>query len=194
MTDGWRDDDGAPGARRPYRYRGRRGSRRLPSRPEAVGSLLERLLTRRQLKGPLRIYRIQAAWRDLVGEPAAGRSFPLSLEKERLVVGVADSTWLQELTFLKASILHRVRELVGPDAVSELYLRVQPGASTPKELRPSPAPPEPLDPEEELRRRPLAPAVAEALTRFEEDLERVSNPDLRRSIRRAFIRQLLSQP
>lgn len=141
----------------------------------------------------MRIFQIRAAWHGLVGAVAAGRSHPTSLDRGRLLVGVADSSWLQELTYLKAPILEKIQALVGAEAVTELRFHVRPGARTlpPSALGRGTA--ELPDPEEELRRRPLAPAVADALTRFEEDLERVQNPELRRSIRRAYIRHLLRQ-
>jgi hypothetical protein len=100
---------------------------------------------------------------------------------------------MQELTFLKGMVLERVRALLGSGVVAGLRFRVQPGVHTPEPQRTALAEPERVDPEEELRRRPLAPDVAEALSRLEEDLERVANPDLRRSIRRAFVKHLLDQ-
>lgn len=182
-----------PGRAYGRRVFGRRPRRGI-SRPELVGELLDRLLERRRFKGPMRIHRIRSAWWDMVGAMAAGRSNPASLEKGRLVVAVADSNWLQELTYLKQVILERVRAVVGEEAVTDVHFRVQPGAATPQDPGDHLDEEDQTDPEEELRKRPLAPEVASALSQLEDDLERVTDPDLRRAIRRAFIRHILRAP
>jgi len=158
-----------------------------------VGALLDRLLARRHLKAPLRIYRVRAAWPELVGSLMAGHSCPTSLQHECLNVAVSDSVWLQEMSYLKGAVLVRTQELLGEECrVEELRFRVKTGASClPGEWRRRKRADE--DPEQELRRRPLAPAVAEELSAFEEHLDGVPNPDLRRSIRRAYIRHLLKE-
>ena len=160
--------------------------RKVPRRPEPVARLLEQLLERRRLVKPLRIYRIRQQWAQLVGEATAARSWPVSLRQGVLSVNVADSTWHQELVFLKADILARLQDAIGADAVSEIRFFVRQGASSPSEPAP-PAPP-PAPPE-----RPMAPEVAKALDAFERELDQVADPDLRRAIRRAFVEDLLKE-
>jgi predicted nucleic acid-binding Zn ribbon protein len=154
-----------------------------------VGKLLDELLQRRNLREPLRIYEIQRRWPSLVGAPTAARTWPTSLlQRGVLVVHVADSTWVQELTYLKAEILAKIQAVVSPEAVTELRFYVSAGASSPEG---EPSTGSGADPAEKPAERPLAPDVAAALDAFENELDSIKDPDLRRSIRRAFVEHLL---
>ena len=172
-----------------YRRPWRRRPKRPPSHPQPVGKLLGELLQRRHLHEPLRIYELQRRWPELVGSTTAARSWPASLRQGVLVIHVADSTWVQELSYLKAQLLAKVQSVVSAEAVTKLRFYVKAGAAVPAE------PPEELqaptdgDPLE----RPLAPDVAKALDAFENELDTIGDPDLRRSIRRAFVEHLLRQ-
>lgn len=53
------------------------------------------------------------AWRRLVGEPLARRSFVYRLEHETLLVGVENNVWMQELVLLKQDLLQRLNRLPG---------------------------------------------------------------------------------
>jgi Dna[CI] antecedent, DciA len=176
---------------RPWYQRPRR-LKRPKSRPLPVGGILDNLFRRHNLTRDLWIYEIQRCWPSLVGDTTARRCWPVSLQKGVLVVHVADSTWVQELTYLKAQLLKKVQTAVTPEAVTALRFYVRAGAS-------SPPPEPPLDPSaegapnEDPTARPLAPNVAAALDAFENDLDEVEDPDLRRSIRRAFVEHLLRQ-
>lgn len=164
--------------------------KRPKSYPQPVGKLLDEMLQRRKLSKPLRIFEIQRQWSSLVGASTAGRSWPTSLREGVLTVHVADSAWIQELTYLKAQILAKIQTVVPADAVTELRFYVRAGASAP-ELKPSPG--SSRESVEELLKRPLAPEVAAALSDFENELDSIGDPDLRKSIRRAFVEHLLRQ-
>lgn len=172
-----------------YGRRRRRRPKRPPSSPKLVGKLLGELLRSRNLDEPLRIYEIQRRWRELVGATTAARSWPASLRQGVLVVHVADSTWVQELSYLKAQLLQKVQSVVSAEAVSALRFYVRAGAAAP------PAPPAeaPLEPDGDPLERPLAPEVSRALDAFENELDEIGDPVLRRSIRRAFVEHLLRQ-
>jgi len=155
-----------------------------------VSKLLDELLHRRGLAEPLRIYEIQRRWPSLVGAGTAARSWPTSLRQGVLVIHVADSTWVQELTYLKVQLLEKIRTVVPPDAVTELRFFVRAGASCPP---PEPPPGAGTEPSQSTVERPLAPHVAATLDAFENELDQIEDPDLRRSIRRAFVEHLLRQ-
>jgi hypothetical protein len=155
-----------------------------------VGRLLEEFLERQQLDSGVLFYRIREIWRDVVGPVSAARSVPVSLRDHTLTVAVADSAWLQELSYLKGDFLQRIQRRVGEEAVQGLRFVVRPGAATPEpqeEPRESPGADE--------AERPLPPEVTRALDAFEDQLDTVEDPDLRRSIRKAFLADLLrAQP
>jgi hypothetical protein len=69
---------------------------------------------------------IWARWGSIVGERISSRAIPQALRGKTLVVGVANSAWLQELSYLKATLLDRLAEAVGPAAVREIKLVLDP--------------------------------------------------------------------
>jgi len=172
-----------------YRRPGRPGRPKRPkSHPLPVGKVLGDLLRRRNLTEPLRIFELQRRWPSLVGAAAAARTWPTSLRQGLLVIHVADSTWVQELTYLKAELLTKIQSALTPEAVTEVRFYVREGASSPQpELPTGPD----TESAEDPTQRPLAPEVSAALDAFENDLDQIQDPDLRRSIRRAFVEHLL---
>ena len=56
----------------------------------------------------------------------ARRSEPAGLYRERLVVHVESSAWLNELQFVKAVLLERLQALAPAAGVTEIVLRIGP--------------------------------------------------------------------
>lgn len=106
-----------------------------------MGTVLRQILHQRHYAGHMRIHEIHRAWPRIVGPLLAGRSAPLSLRSGRLTIGVSDSVWLQELSFLRAEILEQVRAclatLGGEEGgakfavVEDVRFRLVPGAGEP---------------------------------------------------------------
>jgi hypothetical protein len=116
-----------------------------------------------------------ARWGAVVGPEMYRRSFPLSLRGTTLVVGVSSSPWLQELSFLKAAIVDRIAEEIGPGVVAEITLVLDPtlaaeeaGRSRGPKARREPGPAPPLAPE------------------LRADLARIEDPELRNALERAI--------
>jgi len=63
---------------------------------------------------------IWARWLAIVGSETYKRSFPKSFRGTTLIVGVANSTWMQELSFLERSLLDRLEEEVGAGVVKKI--------------------------------------------------------------------------
>ena len=63
---------------------------------------------------------IWARWTSIVGERVARRAVPKSIRGRLLIVGVASSSWLQELTYLKPTLLDRFAEEVGAAVVQDI--------------------------------------------------------------------------
>ncbi len=149
---------------------------------------MQELLGRHRLLGPMRLYQIQHLWPSLVGHTTAARTWPTSLHDGRLVVHAADSTWVQELTFMKADLLQKIGAVLPPGSVSDLRLYVREGASAPQPGPPGGSADSSADHPPSL---PSPAEVARALDELEQRLEGVRDPELRRSIRRAFLEHLL---
>jgi predicted nucleic acid-binding Zn ribbon protein len=69
---------------------------------------------------------IWANWPTIVGQEVSSRAVPRSFNGKTLVVAVASSSWLQELSFLKAELLERLADAVGPGVVRDIRLVLDP--------------------------------------------------------------------
>ncbi|MCP4605533.1 MAG: DUF721 domain-containing protein [Proteobacteria bacterium] len=65
---------------------------------------------------------IWARWCEIVGEDLAQRVIPRILIAGTLTVAVANSSWMQQLTYLKPTLLDRFAEEVGPNVVKDIRL------------------------------------------------------------------------
>ncbi|MFH0901746.1 MAG: DUF721 domain-containing protein [Pseudomonadota bacterium] len=75
-----------------------------------LGQLVAAILKRYGVVEPLQEARIMRAWKSAVGEQIAARAWPERLKGHVLTVGVANSTWVQELSFLKQQIISRLNQ------------------------------------------------------------------------------------
>ncbi|MBK6848872.1 MAG: DUF721 domain-containing protein [Proteobacteria bacterium] len=74
-----------------------------------VAQALRRLVSRRGIEMPLRQHAVAARWAELVGARIAAHCWPLDLRDGALTVAVADSSWLHQLSFLRAELVVRIR-------------------------------------------------------------------------------------
>ena len=102
---------------------------------------------------------IWSRWSDIVGPELAKRVMPEGMRGKTLILAVKSSAWMQELSFLKAKLIERLAEEIGPGVVREIRMVLDPELP----VRPSlaPLPPPPLR-EDDL---PLPPEIAAAVDR-----------------------------
>ena len=92
----------------------------------SIADVLGELAARRGLVGVRRACRCEAAWREAAGDQAARFSRPGAIRRGRLEVTVANSTWLQELSFRKQQLLTTLAELLPDERIGDLRFRVGP--------------------------------------------------------------------
>ena len=98
-------------------------SRRPPVEPQPAADLVRAVLKRRGVIDDVRGHRLVTEWHKLVGERIAERAWPDRLEHGILSVRVANSAWLNELSFLKAALLKQIGDALGDSSlVTELRL------------------------------------------------------------------------
>lgn len=85
-----------------------------------VGRVIEGLTGREKLGEE----EIEAAWRHAAGEAAARHSKPVSFKKASLLVHVASSSWLYELTVRKKEIVRILESELKGKKVKELRFRI----------------------------------------------------------------------
>ena len=98
---------------------------RHKSRPQAIGELLDRVLSDLGAGETARAVRIAERWQGVVGADVAAHSRPVAIRQEVLEVEVDSSVWCQELQLRTPEILAALRDGVGDDAPARLWLRLR---------------------------------------------------------------------
>ena len=82
--------------------------------------------------------RLQQEWEGLVGQTIAKHSYPESIRYKKLNLVADNSIWLQQLMFLKATILEAIHSILPDLALTDIILRI--GSIPPKRPAISPTP------------------------------------------------------
>jgi len=69
---------------------------------------------------------IWGVWKDAVGKGIAEHAHPVWIKNGCLRVNVTDSIWLQELEYVKETIIEKVNGKLGRNAVQRIDLRFGP--------------------------------------------------------------------
>ncbi|HJR88252.1 MAG TPA: DUF721 domain-containing protein [Acidimicrobiia bacterium] len=92
----------------------------MSGKPEALDSVLSRILGNLGLPPPDLLPRLQQSWDDLAGPPWAGQSSPLLLRRGELVVESASSQLVSILRYASGELLRRLDEELGPGRVDTI--------------------------------------------------------------------------
>ena len=68
--------------------------------------------------------RLQQEWEGLVGQTIAKHSYPESIRYKKLNLVADNSIWLQQLMFLKATILEAIHSVLPDLALTDIILRI----------------------------------------------------------------------
>ncbi len=92
--------------------------------PRPLTEVLDQVLASLGVPSGDVVVKISAHWTDLLGAEVAPHVTPLSVEHGRLTM-VADSpAWASHLRWAEADLLRRLTDLIGPDIVTAVVLRV----------------------------------------------------------------------
>lgn len=91
---------------------------------DSFGAILSGLAKRLGLETRLLELRLQHDWHDIIGEPIASHTWPTQIRFKKLYLVVQNSVWLQQLTFLKPTLLAKLRDAAGTELIGEIVLRV----------------------------------------------------------------------
>ena len=143
-------------------------------KPQPIYSILDKALKTLEIDVPLKTYSIVGAWNEIVGEPVAGHSQPRSIRNQILFVDVTHPTWMQQLQFLKSTLLDQVNAFLGEPLIQDIRFKV--GKVSPTQ----PASPKTLSMEDE-------PLDQETLSRIENLLQKIDDREVRRGLREVLI-------
>ncbi len=102
------------------------GRQRHLGGPQRIADALSRLMARRGYARIQAASELDAAWSGAVGDPLAGQSRPGNLRRGVLDVTVGNSAVMQELTFIKRTILKELERMVPEQKIRDLRFRVGP--------------------------------------------------------------------
>jgi len=95
--------------------------------PRALGDSLGIVARHLGAPPPEALARLFQHWEQLVGATVAAHARPVSLVRGTLLVAVDQPGWAAQLGWLQDDLLRRLAEVLGPDLVTELVVRVRPG-------------------------------------------------------------------
>ncbi|WP_236685565.1 DUF721 domain-containing protein [Geobacter pickeringii] len=148
-------------------------------RPRAVADLLADALRGKPAEKRLKEGRIWLHWEGAVGPQIAGHARPVSFRDGVLTVAVASAPWMQELNFLKRTLVERLNILIGEPVVREIFLKT---GKIDKPQPPAPSPP------------PLRELTVQELDRVATEAAAIDDPDLRAAFSRLMSRHLALTP
>ena len=144
-------------------------------KPQLLRSVLEKTLKTLEIDVPLKTYTILGAWNEIVGESVAVHSQPRSIRNRILFIDVSHPTWMQQLQFLKPTLLEKVNTFLGEPLIQDIRFKL--GKISPT----IPAPPKTPS----LKDEKLDKAT---LNRIESIVQKIDDKDLRKGVRDVLMR------
>jgi len=92
--------------------------------PEKIYSILERVLSGLNLGIKAKQFEIWEVWDSVVGEHIARHAQPNQIRNMVLWTVVSSSTWMQQLGFMKKTIVDRLNERIGEEVVKDIRFRM----------------------------------------------------------------------
>lgn len=153
-------------------------SRRRPGEDstemERLGDILDRTVRRLPLRQRLEDYAIWEIWDDTMGPAVARNAQPEKFRNGTLFVKVRAPAWMQQLQYMKDMMMEKLNQRLEREVVTNIFFVVG-------EIPPEP-PPEPAG---------ASPPAAVDVTRLpEHELDRIEDPELRRSLRDLLLNHL----
>jgi hypothetical protein len=93
-------------------------------RPQKIRSILEDTIRALEIDVQLKTYSILGAWGEIVGESVAEHSQPRSIRNRILFLDVSHSTWMQQLQFLKPTLLEKVNNFLGEPLIQDIRFKL----------------------------------------------------------------------
>jgi hypothetical protein len=144
-------------------------------RPQPIHSILEKTLKGLEIDLPIRTYSILRAWKEIVGEAVAGQTQPRAVRNRILFIDVSHSTWIQQLQFLKPTLLEKINAFLGEAHIQDIRFKL--GKIAP--IHPAHAKPH------VWREEDLDEGI---LKRIENIIQKIDDEEVRRSLRDFLIK------
>lgn len=93
-------------------------------KPQPIRSILAQTIKCLEIDVPLRTYSILETWNEIVGDSVADHSRPRSVRNRILFIDVAHPTWMQQLQFLKPTLLEKVNAFLGESLIRDIRFKL----------------------------------------------------------------------
>lgn len=101
---------------------------RKKKRPEKLGDLMDKLLTKKGISERVAQASVIPDWRSLVGPQIAKVTEPLSVTRQgTLFVAVTTNAWMTELSLMEPELLRRLNERTGSLSIKRIRWQIQRG-------------------------------------------------------------------
>lgn len=94
------------------------------AKPKHIGSILDGTLRALEIDGSLKAYSIWGAWKEIVGESVALHAQPRSIRNRILFIDVSHSTWIQQLQFLKSTLIEKINSYLGESLIEDIRFKL----------------------------------------------------------------------
>ena len=102
-----------------YRYRPEQRD------PEVVDDLIGSIVEKAGASPDLNVSKLVASWDDIVSERWMGRSKPIGVREQTLLVEVPEGADASLLRYDTADLIHRISSRFGPDLIRAVRFRVE---------------------------------------------------------------------
>jgi hypothetical protein len=143
--------------------------------PKPIHSILEKTLEALEIDVPLKAHAIWAAWEEIVGESVALHAQPRSIHNRILFINVSHSTWIQQLQFLKSTLIEKINSYLGEPLIEEIRFKL--GKIPPPALAP---PKTNLGQTEDLDKK--------TLRRIDDILQGIDDEEVRKGLREFLVK------
>jgi Dna[CI] antecedent DciA-like protein len=89
-----------------------------------VASVLQTVLQRHGLAAKILESQLQQRWAQVAGEQIAQHSQPDQIRFRKLYLIVDNSVWLQQMMFLKPTLIEKINTMAGHQSVGDIVLRI----------------------------------------------------------------------
>jgi len=145
------------------------------AKPRPIRSILDQTLRALEIDVPLKAHSIWGAWEEIVGKSVALHAQPRSIHNRILFINVSHSTWIQQLQFLKSTLMEKINAHLGEPLIDDIRFKL--GKISP----PIPvAPNEHRWEDEKLDKR--------TLTRIENLIQKINDEETRKEVRAVLIK------
>ena len=144
-------------------------------KPQSLRLILEKTFKNLEIDVPLKTYSILGAWDEIVGESVAEHSQPRSIRNRILFIDVTHPTWMQQLQFLKPTLLDQINAFLGGPLIQDIRFKLGKVSASP------PAPSKSLLTEDE-------PLDQGTLDRIESFLQKINDQEVKIRLRAVLIK------